>query len=56
MYLTKGLNGNYHIVGMDEKPKLRINEKDRRRLKLELDIRMNVRRAKEAERREAYFK
>ncbi len=56
MYLSKGLNGNFHIVGVDEEPKPMIDEKARRRLKIELQIRMKVRKAKEDERREAYFK
>ncbi len=56
MYLTKGMNGNFHIMGTEEKTKPMISEKDRRRLKIELQIRMRVRRAKETERREAYFK
>ncbi len=56
MHLTKGMNGNFHIVGVDEKPKPQISEKDRRRLKIELQIRMKVRRAREDERREEYFK
>ena len=56
MYLTKGMNGNFHIAGTDEKPKPLISEKDRRRLKIELQLRMKVRRAREDERREEYFK
>ena len=56
MYLTKSMGGNYHITGMDEKPTPRIGEKERRRLRVELQARMKIRKEKEARRREGYFR
>ena len=56
MYLSKGMNGNFHVVGESEKSKPMISEKERRMLRIQLNVRMKVRRAKEAERREGYYK